>query len=187
MFETALATSAAERPHPDTAPHLGAECVCPIPHIPEAVRTLRHRARTVLTQWNFSQEAIDEALLVISELATNAISHALPPAELRLSISETDGRRILHIEVTDAGPALRPPPFPSDRPNSDESGRGISIVATLSLRRGTHSTPERITRWADLPANGSEGAGQGRGGVLAGRRSTAIPSVPSSTETTPKP
>ena len=150
-FEAALTTSATQIPHPDTAPPFSAECVFPISHIPEAVRTLRHRARTLLTHWDFSPEAIDEALLVISELATNAINHALPPAELGLSISETDGRRILHVEVTDAGPAPRPSPFP-DRPNSDESGRGLSIVAALSLRHGTHSTPERTTQWADLPA-----------------------------------
>jgi hypothetical protein len=150
-FETAPAASATERPHPDAAPPLGVECFCPISHIPEAVRTLRHRSRTFLTHWNFSPEAIDEALLVISELATNAIEHALPPAELRLRMSGTDGRRILHIEVTDAGPAPRPSPSP-DRPNSDESGRGVGIVAALSLRHGTHSTPERIIRWADLPA-----------------------------------
>jgi hypothetical protein len=150
-FEAALATSATQRPHPDTASPLSAECVCPISHIPEAVRTLRHRARTLLTHWDFSPEAIDEALLLISELATNAINHALPPADLRLSMPETDGHRFLHIEVTDAGPAPRPSPFP-ERQNPDESGRGISIVAALSLRHGTHSTPERTTRWADLPA-----------------------------------
>ena len=150
-FETALAALATEGPDPDTDPSPGVDCVCPIPHIPEAVRTLRHRARMLLTHWDVSPEAVDEALLVISELATNAINHALPPAELRLSMSETGGRRMLHSEVTDGGPAPRPAPFP-DRPNPDEGGRGISIVAALSLRHGTHSTPERITRWADLPA-----------------------------------
>jgi hypothetical protein len=148
--EAAVATSASQRPDPDTVPP-GTAYVCPISHIPEAVRALRHRARALLTRWGLSRDAVDEAVLVISELATNAINHALPPAEVRLSMPEVDGRRVLRIEVSDTGPAPRPLTS-LDRPNPDENGRGLSIVAALSLRHGTHLASGRVTQWADVPA-----------------------------------
>ncbi|GAA3801576.1 ATP-binding protein [Streptomyces phyllanthi] len=148
--EATLTTPAPQRPRPDTVPP-GTAYVCPISHIPEAVRTLRHRAHALLTRWGLSHDAVDDAVLVISELATNAIDHALPPAELRLSMPEADGRRVLRIEVSDRGPAPRPSSFP-DRPDPDENGRGLSIVAALSLRHGTYLASGRATQWADLPA-----------------------------------
>ncbi|WP_128380673.1 ATP-binding protein [Streptomyces cavernae] len=146
--EAAVTTPAQERPHPGVVPP-GSEHVIAISHIPEAVRTLRHRSRALLIQWGLCPDAVDDALLVISELATNAINHALPPAELRLSRPEVDGRRILRIEVSDAGPVPRSSSSP-DRPHPDENGRGLSIVAALSLRHGAHLAAERTTQWADL-------------------------------------
>jgi anti-sigma regulatory factor (Ser/Thr protein kinase) len=86
---------------------------------------------------------------VISELISNAISHALPPAVLRLSVPEIDGRRVLRIEVTDGGPQPRSGRQPAG-PCPEEHGRGISIVIALSVRCGTRSHPDGITRWADL-------------------------------------
>jgi anti-sigma regulatory factor (Ser/Thr protein kinase) len=98
----------------------------------------------------------DDALLVISELATNAIVHALPPAVLRLSLPEAGHRHALRIEVTDAGSAPRrrlsqDGPHPVEH---RENGRGTDIVAALSARHGTSRTQERATRWAVLHMEG---------------------------------
>jgi hypothetical protein len=49
-----------------------AEYTCPLPHIPEAVRTMRHHARTVLGHWAMPTATTDDAILVVSELITNA-------------------------------------------------------------------------------------------------------------------
>lgn len=129
------------------------EHICPLPHIPEGVSAVRRRARTVLAHWALPTETADDALLVISELITNAIAHALPPAVLRLSMPVVGGRHALRIAVTDAGPLARPRPSP-DRPRPaehEEHGRGTGIVAALSMRHGiSHHHPQRITRWADL-------------------------------------
>lgn len=129
------------------------EHLCPLPHIPEAVSAVRRRARTVLAQWRVPAPTADDALVVISELATNAIVHARPPAVLRMSLPAAGGRRTLRIEVTDEGPA------PHRRPSHDgprcaeqhrESGRGSDIVAALAARHGTTRHRTRTTRWADL-------------------------------------
>lgn len=123
----------------------------PLPHIPEAVGLVRRRAQTVLTGWKLPPATIEDAVLVISELVTNAVTHALPPAVLQLSRTVADGPRALRIEVTDAGPAGSVP-RPADGRTPAEHGRGNGIVSALATRHGTRAVPGGITRWADLPA-----------------------------------
>ncbi|MBL1097421.1 ATP-binding protein [Streptomyces sp. 205] len=122
----------------------------PVPHIHGAVATVRHRARLLLDEWELPAECLDDALMVISELITNAVLHALPPAVLRLRSSETDGCRTLHIEVTDGGPAPRTE-RPDEEIEPDEHGRGIGIVSALSSCHGTRVGCSGVTRWAELP------------------------------------
>ncbi|PJJ01713.1 anti-sigma regulatory factor (Ser/Thr protein kinase) [Streptomyces sp. 2333.5] len=124
---------------------------CPLPHLPEAVAPARRRAHTVLTSWNLPATTIEDAVLVISELVTNAVTHALPPAVLHLSRPGGDARCALRIEVSDAGPAscVR---WPADGGQPAEHGRGSGIVTALSLRYGARAHRNGITRWADLPA-----------------------------------
>ncbi|MER6844648.1 ATP-binding protein [Streptomyces platensis] len=124
---------------------------CPLPHIPEAVGLVRRRAQTVLTGWNLPPATIENAILVISELVTNALTHALPPAVLQLSRTASEGPRVLRIAVTDAGPAGAVP-RPADGRTPAEHGRGNGIVSALATRHGTRVAPGGITRWADLPA-----------------------------------
>lgn len=148
-----MSTTATSTPDALMDPPSRVEHVCALPHIPEAVSAVRRRARTVLAQWRVPTPTADDVLLVISELATNAIVHALPPAVLRLSLPEADSHRALRIEVTDAGPLpqRRPPPEEPQPAEHRENGRGTHIVAVLSARHGTSRHPERTTRWADLP------------------------------------
>ncbi|MGW5442077.1 ATP-binding protein [Streptomyces asiaticus] len=125
--------------------------VLPVPHICEAVATVRRRAHALLSEWELPADRLDEALMVISELVTNAILHALPPAVLRLSWTECEGGAGLRIEVTDGGP------IPADQRadediEPDEHGRGLGIVTALSSRHGSRTCHEGITWWADLPA-----------------------------------
>lgn len=121
-----------------------------VPHIHEAVAPVRRRAQALLIEWELPADCLDDALMVISELITNAVLHALPPAVLRLRWSENEGCPALRIEVTDGGPA------PGDRLRDqeiepDEHGRGLAIVSALSARHGTRTGDDRVTRWAELP------------------------------------
>ncbi|MEU8824944.1 ATP-binding protein [Streptomyces sp. NPDC048636] len=126
-----------------------AEFICPLPHIPESVALVRRRARTVLTGWNLPHAVIEDAVLVISELVTNAVTHAVPPAVLQLSRNGAEGPRALRVEVTDAGPAPSVP-RPADGRQPVEHGRGHGIVAALAARHGVRADPGGITHWADL-------------------------------------
>ncbi|MET7902501.1 ATP-binding protein [Streptomyces sp. NPDC005355] len=122
----------------------------PVPHIHEAVAPVRRRAQALLVEWELPADCLDDALMVISELITNAVLHALPPAVLRLCWSENEGCPTLRIEVTDGGP-VPCDQLPDEEIEPDEHGRGLSIVTALSARHGTRTGSDRVTRWAELP------------------------------------
>jgi anti-sigma regulatory factor (Ser/Thr protein kinase) len=87
---------------------------------------------------------------VVSELLTNAIVHALPPATLRLSRTGADRGGAVRVEVTDMGPAASV--CVSD---PDEHGRGLTIVSALAARCGVREHSGVTSRWAELQLDGS--------------------------------
>ena len=121
----------------------------PLPHIPEGLAAVRRRAARAMEQWCIPSDLADDALLVVSELITNAVVHALPPASLRLSWQRGKAAWAVRIEVTDAGPALLRHHGGSPR-LPEESGRGSAIVAALSARSGTTTYQGGANRWAEI-------------------------------------
>ncbi|MFI9820574.1 ATP-binding protein [Streptomyces sp. NPDC052013] len=135
----------------NTLLHAACEHVCPVPPVAGAVSVLRRRVAAVLAEWSVCPGIVDDSLLVVSELTTNAIIHARPPAALRLSWVRGDGDEVLRIEVTDAGPP-RPGGQPLGGVDPDEHGRGEAIVHALATRHGIRIHPGGVTRWAELTA-----------------------------------
>ena len=129
----------------DAAPLGEVEHVFPLPHTPGAVAAVRRRIRPVLSGWDLAADLADDVLLVVSELLTNAIVHALPPATLRLSRTEADRCGAVRVEVTDMGPAA-----PACTPDPDEHGRGLAIVTALAARCGVREHSGGTSRWAEL-------------------------------------
>lgn len=125
------------------------EDICPLPPVAGAVSAARRRARALLADWNVCPTIVEDSLLVVSELLTNAIVHALPPAVLRLSWNRRDGLGTLRVEVTDGGPAL-PGGHLAAGCDPDEHGRGEGIVHALADRHGIRIHGGGVTRWADL-------------------------------------
>ncbi|MEU6811629.1 ATP-binding protein [Streptomyces sp. NPDC046831] len=137
------------------APLGEAEQVFPLPPAPEAIPTVRRRVRRVLGGWNLPADVADDVLLVVSELLTNALVHALPPATLGLWRVLVDGIGAVHVEVTDRGPAAGgriPAPGTGDAIDPDEHGRGLGIVNALSARCGVRVLPGGTCRWAEVLA-----------------------------------
>ncbi|WP_225320772.1 ATP-binding protein [Streptomyces luteolifulvus] len=110
----------------------------------EDVSRIRRLAHNFLARLHVPPSACDDALLIISELVTNAVVHALPPAALRVRCTRWGA---LRIEVTDGGPQ---PPLPSHTDPRDEHGRGMYIVAALATCHGTVTHERGATRWAEL-------------------------------------
>ncbi|MGW2152181.1 ATP-binding protein [Nonomuraea sp. NPDC001699] len=99
----------------------------------------------------------DDALTVVSELVTNAVRH-VPPGPERdwVTVLLEVGDGFVRLEVVDPGTAEREPRFaPLDAGSLRESGRGLGLVAALSVRSGTHVAEPYGHRvvWADLERN----------------------------------
>src|SRR5690606_30663270 len=60
---------------------------CALPARYEAVREARHFTRKTLDQWDLN-DRFDDVCLVVSELVTNALRHALPAGAKRLTPQE---------------------------------------------------------------------------------------------------
>ncbi|MFD7879864.1 ATP-binding protein [Streptomyces sp. NPDC059766] len=96
-----------------------------------SVPAARRFAYEALDGWGLvGTEVGDDALLCVSELATNALMHGVPPGRHFLVFLRCDGR-VLRVEVHDSGPGV--PRIVDDR---DEGGRGLLLVAALSDRWG---------------------------------------------------
>ena len=80
-------------------------------------------------------QVLDEAELLVSELATNAVLHGAPPITVRVECDGSDG---LRVSVTDGDPE---PPLPREAGPEDGSGRGIRLVDVISDRWGVHPRP----------------------------------------------
>ncbi|MFG3203677.1 SpoIIE family protein phosphatase [Streptomyces sp. NPDC048192] len=117
-----------------------------VPADPRAVHEARDNAIRQLAAWGLEDIAFTTELIV-SELVTNAITHACGPIGLRL-IRE----RTLICEVQDASntsPHLR------RARTTDEGGRGLFLVAQLAQRWGTRYTATGKTIWAEQQVPGS--------------------------------
>ena len=118
------------------------------PYTPESVGTARHALADALQRMRVAPPAADDAVLILSELVSNALRHALPLAggTIRVAWWMADDK-VLRIAVTDGGrqqPAQAPPPEPglegldlvaTDLDDVDESavdGRGLGIVGLLA-------------------------------------------------------
>lgn len=103
-----------------------------VPFVPSAARTARHQLGTFLEDQHLAQPVVDDALVVISELVTNALRHATPQRDGELGVSWVldDGDLVLAV---DDGGSSRAPRIASSG-TVDESGRGLSIVSVLTRR-----------------------------------------------------
>lgn len=72
----------------------------------------------------------DVLILLVSEVVTNAIAHAVPPVSLHLTLDEEQAR----VEVYDCA---RDEPVVQEAHPADAGGRGVSLVDKLATDWGT--------------------------------------------------
>jgi anti-sigma regulatory factor (Ser/Thr protein kinase) len=95
------------------------------PAVPESIGAARRFTRAALGRHAISSETIDIAILLVSELTTNALLHAESVIRVRVRVDEDDVR----VEVCDSspeGPELEHGSW------ERESGRGMELVSTLA-------------------------------------------------------
>ncbi|MGW4906157.1 ATP-binding protein [Streptomyces sp. NPDC004270] len=121
--------------------------VWPLIHHPEAAGEARRITKDVLARWQVADEPADSVLLAVSELVTNAVEHAEPPLNLRLSHDLYTHR--VHIEVSDGGPAATDGDWTASC-TPDEHGRGLEIIDFLTTAHGDRLERGHAIHWADV-------------------------------------
>jgi anti-sigma regulatory factor (Ser/Thr protein kinase) len=110
---------------------------------PASASAARSFVRTWLKAWGCEHIA-DAAVLLTSELVTNAIRHAEGDIELRMRCEE----HIVRVEVRDGNPDA---PQPRSIPNDATSGRGLTMVEVMAGGWGVQRRSRGKTVWFELP------------------------------------
>jgi len=132
---------------------------------PGAVRKARHVVHETLSGWTIPHTTHDLAILLVSELMTNALLYASGPIGLRMALlpvvpraagpeacTATVGAALL-VEVSDPVPDA---PTRRQAGPEDEGGRGLQLVACSALRWGTRRGGAGKTVWFELPLRGEK-------------------------------
>ncbi|MFE7445121.1 ATP-binding protein [Streptomyces chartreusis] len=119
-----------------------------LPRRPASVPAARHLVDGLLQTWKCPLDTVEIALLVVTELLTNAVQHAdgpriicnvsLAPGVLMLSVTDTGNRSDDDVAATST----------TEPAALEEDGRGLAIVTALATDWGTHSTPSGHEVWA---------------------------------------
>jgi serine/threonine-protein kinase RsbW len=120
-----------------------------VPHKGSGVSQARHAFADEMAKAKVPHEVRQDAMLVISELVSNAVKHAapLPGGDVRASCSIDED--CLRIEITDGGAVTRPNPAVATV--FALGGRGLDIVRTICREWGVIRDDHSVTVWADVP------------------------------------
>lgn len=91
-----------------------------------------------------AEDGVDQAILVIDELASNALRHGSPPSSLR--IGDEEERWI--VVVTDGAPDRLP--LPARGRAAGQGGYGLYVVTDLTAAHGVHREADRKMVWVCL-------------------------------------
>ncbi|MET4926663.1 ATP-binding protein [Streptomyces sp. PSRA5] len=123
-----------------------------VPHGPAGVGQARHRMREQLRGRGMSDAVVDDAVLILSELLSNACRHGRPLGHGEIGDGdvraawEVDGAGRLTVEVTDGGGPTRP--VPATPSVTARGGRGLNIITSLAQDWGVRdSSSGEVTVW----------------------------------------
>ena len=115
-----------------------------LPWSPTACAQARSAIRDVLSRWGLGG-LVPTTELLVSELVSNALRHAVGP--LVLTLERVSDVRCL---VSDGSSA---PPRPTDAGLEAEHGRGLALVGMLAARWGWEHRPAGKSVWFELSAD----------------------------------
>ncbi|MGW0823056.1 ATP-binding protein [Streptomyces sp. NPDC002845] len=124
------------------------EALFGLPATPASVGVARATVRELLGEWGTGDETCDNAMLVVSELVTNALTHSA--SDWIICRLRAFGER-LHIEVEDQNRGRTHPARRQADPD-DQGGRGLLLVSVVSRDWGVADSADRSGRvvWAEL-------------------------------------
>ncbi|MDP9394229.1 MAG: ATP-binding protein, partial [Actinomycetota bacterium] len=101
-----------------------------VPHATHSVADVRQAALRDLRGNGCPAELVEDAVLVLSEIVSNALKHARPLESGKVRVEWTVEPRAIRLAVTDGGSSTRPRMSPPSR--SATGGRGLGIVNDLA-------------------------------------------------------
>jgi two-component sensor histidine kinase len=90
---------------------------------------------------------VDDAVLLVSELVTNAVMHAQTPLEVQVHV----GKGAVRVEVQDDSDAL---PIARIPRNEATGGRGLQLVERIARAWGIERRTRGKVVWFELATNG---------------------------------
>ncbi|MGW1872116.1 SpoIIE family protein phosphatase [Streptomyces sp. NPDC001975] len=132
-----------------------------LPGSPLAPGSARALVRGCLDEWTEcgllepGQRVAEDAMVVVSELVTNAVVHAGTDIEVDWWLEEAREETAFVVEVTDHHPSRAPRDHPGETPyETPEYGRGLRLVASLAESWGVTYRVGAKTVWARLTGHG---------------------------------
>jgi anti-sigma regulatory factor (Ser/Thr protein kinase) len=101
-----------------------------LPRTRPTVAAARRWLTNTLTAWGVSGDQLDDAVLALSEVVTNAVVHAVGDGHSTVTAALWQGH--LRVTVSDPDPELHDPA------RSDEHGRGLLVVQKVTMRHGAN-------------------------------------------------
>jgi anti-sigma regulatory factor (Ser/Thr protein kinase) len=147
---------------------------------PAAAAEARSHVRAAIRAWDVPVDR-DVAVLLTSELVTNAIRHEAG-GTITLAVSYSPGQ--LRVDVHDTSRSL---PVAAEAPGDAETGRGLMLVAALSAEWGFSRTPAGKAVYFTLASGPAVAGGGGRGPQGPRRGDCEPPSLPASSQSPPGP
>jgi anti-sigma regulatory factor (Ser/Thr protein kinase) len=120
-----------------------------LPHALTSVGEARAWLGKTITGWGVPGDTAENAVLLVSETATNALIHNAGIDAITITAAWWHG----HLRVTVSDPDLQiPVPDLAD----DEHGRGLMIVSAMATRWGETKTRAGKIVWFELDAWGEQ-------------------------------
>ncbi|MFC8695896.1 MULTISPECIES: ATP-binding protein [Streptomyces] len=137
-----------QAPAPCCAPPSGPPAQAMFPKSNEAPAQARAYVRDLLAHDDapLDDERLDDVLLIVSELVTNAYRYGTEPEESVLVAVLTTAERV-RVEVHDP---RRTRPHMRNESGERARGRGLHIVDSLAARWGTDDRPFGKAVWAEV-------------------------------------
>ncbi|MER6153022.1 ATP-binding protein [Streptomyces hirsutus] len=122
-----------------------------LPREPESAAVARRLVRTALATWGL-EDRIDDAMVVITELVSNAVDHSRL-ASIRVIVSRPSESRV-RLGVVDRSKVV--PTMRTDSNGDQVRGRGLVLVDSLTERWGTDLYRWGKQVWGELKCEPSQ-------------------------------
>ncbi|MET9296501.1 SpoIIE family protein phosphatase [Streptomyces sp. NPDC003077] len=124
---------------------------------PQRIAEARRQVRDVLHDWA-DPDQVDSAVLMVSEMVTNVLTHTDGDALLVAEITGEMGSRRIHVDVADSSDELPHRRSPGEMASS---GRGLVLLELLAGAWGVEPRGDGKSTWFEM----YEDAGETTGGI----------------------